>query len=67
MTEIPLRIKPEILISWAKAIRNECSKAKSCESCIFYDKDENNPTCVLTYRAPEAWSLEHLSQLRERG
>lgn len=61
MIEIPIRIKPEILVSWAGAIRNECRKQEGCAECPFYDKDVNYPVCVLMMRSPADWALEHLS------
>ena len=67
MIEIPIRIKPEVLVSWAKSIKNECRKQRICDDCIFYDHDKNYPTCVLMVRTPEDWALEHLSQLKEEG
>jgi len=53
--------KPDALKVYADLIRHECKMHGDCPDCVFYDKDENNPTCILTYRAPEAWPLEHLS------
>lgn len=67
MIEIPIRIKPEILFSYAFAVRNECRKQGKCANCTFYDKDEDYPVCVLMMRSPADWALEHISQLKEEG
>ena len=53
--------EPKTLRFFAKQIKNECKKHKTCDECTFYDNDKCYPTCVLMVRSPEDWALEHLS------